>query len=149
MVEETNHTRSEESKASKNSDDMQDFSDSEDEDVFQDANSDVMIWTKADDEDFKDVFNENKSENLPEHREEDDVPIEFISDNLTPPCEQIYPISHDEDKTLREYIEKQSSLGRIRPTVSPAGAPVFFVEKAVSEEGKPPEKRLVVRAIRV
>ena len=144
VFERTSTLVNEQPKISRDTDDLSELSESDEEGTTPDTTSDPLVWTKADDEHFRDVFDEHNSEKLPEHREQDDVPIEFVLDGATPPCEQVYPISQDEDRTLREYIEKQSSLGRIRPAVSPAGAPVFFVEKGVPEEGKPPEKRLVV-----
>jgi len=38
----------------------------------------------------------------------------------------IYPISEEESKVLKEYIEENLKKGFIRPSESPAGYPVLF-----------------------
>jgi transposase InsO family protein len=63
-----------------------------------------------------------------------------------PPYGQIYHLSQDEDKLLQEYLKDNVEKGFIRKSTSSAGAPIFFVDKGknTKQEGKAPEKRLVV-----
>ena len=104
------------------------------------------VWTQADDAEFEDVFKKTNAGDLPPHRPED-CAIDFVSEDKEPPCDRVYPISHDEDKLLVDYIDEYSKLGFIRPSMSSAGAPIFFVEKEKGKKRlsrKPLEKRLVV-----
>ena len=50
-----------------------------------------------------------------------------------PPYGPIYPLSQRELAALRQYIEENMAAGRIRKSVSPAGAPILFVPKANGE----------------
>ena len=96
--------------------------------------------------DYLDVFSEAKAKELPPHRPYD-CAIELVSEKDNPPCEQIYPLSPDEDKLMQEYISENLACNFIRPSTSSAGASVFFVEKEKGKpkvHGKPPKKRLVV-----
>ncbi len=54
--------------------------------------------------------------------------IELI-DGKQPPWGPIYNLSEKELETLRSYLETQLKQGSIRPSTSPAEAPIFFVPK--------------------
>lgn len=77
--------------------------------------------------DFLDVFDKATSEQLPPHRPYD-CKIELTPGSTTRHG-PIYPMSEVELKALREYIDEQLAKGYIRPSTSPAGAPVFFIKK--------------------
>ena len=51
----------------------------------------------------------------------------------TPPYGPIYPFSQRELAALRQYIEENVAAGRIRKSISPAGAPILFVPKPNGE----------------
>jgi hypothetical protein len=80
---------------------------------------------------YVDVFSKMKSELLPEHRKYD-IPIE-LKEGKTAPWGPIYPLSKLESECLKEYINENLSKGYIRPSKSPAGAPIFFVKKKSGE----------------
>ena len=50
-----------------------------------------------------------------------------VDPHETPPFRPIYPMSEDELQTLKKELTALLNSGRIRPSVSPFGAPVFFV----------------------
>jgi hypothetical protein len=93
---------------------------------------------------FSDVFKEENSKKLPPHRAAD-CAINLLP-NKDPPFGPIYPLSPDEDKLTREYLEEYQRIGFIRKSTSSAGSPIFFVdkEKNIKTPGKVPQKRLVV-----
>ena len=77
--------------------------------------------------DFADVFSKQQACKLAQHR-----PIDLrldTEDGATPPLGPIYSLSPVELATLREYIDDLLSMGFIRPTKSPFGAPVLFIKK--------------------
>lgn len=76
---------------------------------------------------FKDVFADTQAGILPSHKETDHS-IDLIP-NTTPPHGPIYPLSQGELKELRGYLEDSLAKKRIRPSKSPAGAPILFVPK--------------------
>jgi transposase InsO family protein len=61
-------------------------------------------------------------------------PCEGVSHRIEtfgePPHGPIYNLSQRELKALREYLEEATALGYIRPSESPAGAPILFVPKS-------------------
>jgi RNase H-like domain found in reverse transcriptase/Reverse transcriptase (RNA-dependent DNA polymerase) len=78
-------------------------------------------------QEFEDVFSEEGAAALPrdarvEHRIE-------IEAGKQVPFGPIYPLSQKELGTLREYIDTNLATGRIRASLSPAGAPILFVVK--------------------
>ena len=77
--------------------------------------------------DFIDVFSKRKADQLPEHRPYD-LKID-LDDGETPPHGPIYSLSALETKALRVYIDENLRSGFIRPSTSPAGAPILFVKK--------------------
>ena len=73
------------------------------------------------------VFNENPPDPLPEHHGlEHRIELE---ENTKPPWGPIYPLADTELKVLRDYISDALAKGWIRPSTSPAGAPILFVPK--------------------
>ena len=77
--------------------------------------------------DFADVFSKSKAEKLAPHRSYD-LKIE-LEEGAQPPPGRMYSLSPSELRTLREFLDEHLSLGFIRPTSSPHGAPVLFVKK--------------------
>ena len=47
-----------------------------------------------------------------------------------PPWGPVYALSEVELQALREYLDEMLRTGKIRPSKSPAGAPILFVPKA-------------------
>lgn len=76
---------------------------------------------------FRDVFATAPSKTLPPQRATDHT-VDLI-DGESPPFGPIYPLSQTELHELRKYIDENLANGRIRPSKSPAGAPILFVPK--------------------
>jgi hypothetical protein len=53
-----------------------------------------------------------------------------LKDSEQPPWGPIYPLNETELQALREYLKEMLELGNIRPSKSPAVAPIIFVPKA-------------------
>ena len=77
--------------------------------------------------DFLDVFSKQRAEALPPHRAYD-CPIELLP-GAEIPFGRIFPLTEVEQGALKEYIDENLKKGFIRPSTSPAGAGIFFVEK--------------------
>jgi Reverse transcriptase (RNA-dependent DNA polymerase)/RNase H-like domain found in reverse transcriptase len=77
--------------------------------------------------DFVDVFNKRKADTLPSHRPYD-LKID-LEDGASPPIGPMYSLSQSELATLREFIDEHLRIGFIRPSKSPHGAPVLFINK--------------------
>ncbi|CDO72200.1 hypothetical protein BN946_scf184970.g52 [Trametes cinnabarina] len=77
--------------------------------------------------DFKDVFDKESFDELPEHRPWDHA-IELIPGAKLTDC-KVYPLSPEEQKQLDEFLEENLRSGRIRPSKSPMASPFFFVKK--------------------
>ena len=65
---------------------------------------------------------------LPEHTGINDHPIDLLDDKQ-PPYGPIYNLGSVELETLKTYIKANLASGFIRPSKSPAGAPILFVRK--------------------
>ena len=78
--------------------------------------------------DFADVFSPELASELPEHTEINDHAIELVDDRQ-PLYEPIYSLGPVELETLKTYIETNLKNGFIRPSKSPAGAPILFDKK--------------------
>ncbi len=76
--------------------------------------------------DFADVFLPKLAAELPEHTEINDHAIELV-DDWQPPYGPIYSLGPMELKTLKADIK--NNLASIRPSKSPAGAPILFDKK--------------------
>jgi len=76
---------------------------------------------------FADVFSKKEAYKLPPHRHYDHhIPLE---EGAVPPYGPIYPLSPEELKVLREYIQKHLGTQWIRHSQSPCSAPVLFTKK--------------------
>ncbi|CEL62903.1 hypothetical protein RSOLAG1IB_12602 [Rhizoctonia solani AG-1 IB] len=77
---------------------------------------------------FAQVFGEEEFKVLPPHRDYD------IGIELTPEASlfhgPIYGMTDAESRALKEHLDTKVATGKIRPSKSPAGAPVMFVKKA-------------------
>ena len=76
---------------------------------------------------YEKLDSENKAYELPDH-DPDDHAID-LKKGKKPPHEPIYSLSEDELRVLRAYIEKHLVNDFIRPSQSPADAPILFVKK--------------------
>src|ERR1700723_2684943 len=77
--------------------------------------------------DFEDVFNKESFDSLPERRKWDHA-IE-LEREPAPGFRKVYPMTLEEQAELDAFLEEALATGRIRPSKSPIGAPVFFVKK--------------------
>jgi transposase InsO family protein len=75
---------------------------------------------------LKKVFSKEAAEQLPMHGPQDHA-IEL--DGGSPTFGPLYNLSATELGVLREYIDENLAKGFIRPSSSPAGAPILFVKK--------------------
>lgn len=80
---------------------------------------------------FKDVFRSSLPQELPPKRSVDHKIETNPEANI--PNRGLYRLSPDELRATREYIAENLKNGRIRPSKSPYGAPLFFAKQA----GKP------------
>ena len=77
--------------------------------------------------DFADVFAQGEADILPPHRPYDhSINLE---PNTNPPYGPIYSLSETELHALRNYLDDNLRKGFIRPSNSPAGAPILFAKK--------------------
>ena len=79
--------------------------------------------------DFVDVFSPDLASELPEHTGINDHAIELVK-GQQPPYGPIYSLGPVELETLKAYIETNLANGFIRPSKSPAGAPILFDRKS-------------------
>ena len=79
--------------------------------------------------DFADVFSADLASELPEHTGINDHAIELV-EGQQPPYGPIYSLGPVELETLKAYIETNLANGFIRPSKSPAGAPILFDRKS-------------------
>ena len=78
--------------------------------------------------DFVNVFSLKLTLELPEHIGINDYAIKLV-DDWQPPYGPIYSLEPVELETLKTYIETNLKNGFIRPSKSPAGAPILFDKK--------------------
>ncbi|KAB5587664.1 Retrotransposable element Tf2 [Ceratobasidium theobromae] len=79
-------------------------------------------------QEFTQVFGEEFFTTLPPHRPYDcEIPLEEGKDV---PYGPIYPMTPAESLALKEQLDSELAAGKIRPSTSPAGAPVMFVKRA-------------------
>ena len=76
---------------------------------------------------FEIVFSETDIP-LPEHRGRLDHEIK-LEEGFKPKKGSIYLLSPKEREELNEFLNENLACGKIRPSVSPQAAPVFFVTK--------------------
>ena len=78
--------------------------------------------------DFEDVFSKESVAILSEHTEINTHAID-LEEGKQPPYGPIYSLGPVELETLKTYIETNLANGFIRPSKSPAGAPILFDKK--------------------
>ena len=78
--------------------------------------------------DFADIFSPDLASELSEHTGINDHAIELV-EVQQPPYGLIYSLEPVELETLKAYIETILANGFIRPSKSPAGAPILFDQK--------------------
>jgi hypothetical protein len=76
---------------------------------------------------FEDCFDPKRAEMLPEHGDADHA-IELLP-GTEPPYGPLYALSEKELHVLRDYLLENLASGRVRESISQAGAPVLFVPK--------------------
>ena len=79
---------------------------------------------------FEDVFQEELPPGLPPKREVDHEIVTI--EGSKPPHRPLYQLSPVELSAMKDYVQKLLDTGKIRPSKSPYGAPLFFVK----EKGK-------------
>ena len=79
--------------------------------------------------DFADVFSPDLASELPEYTGINNHTIELV-EGQQPPYGPIYSLGPVELETLKAYIETNLANGFIRPSKSPAGAPILFDRKS-------------------
>ena len=77
--------------------------------------------------DYKSVYNRQYSDEIPPHLSFDHA-IDMV-ERKEPPWGPIYTLSEKELQVLREYLDTMPKSGKIRPSKSPANAPILFVPK--------------------
>jgi len=78
--------------------------------------------------DFVRIFGKEAQAALPAHGEQD-MTID-LEPGKQPPSGKLYPLSPDELKLLKEYLDEMLKNGKIRPSKSSATAPIFFAKQA-------------------
>ena len=78
--------------------------------------------------DFADVFSPDLATEFPEHTEINTHAID-LEESKQPPYGPIYSLGPVELETLKTYIETNLANDFIRPSKSPAGAPILFDKK--------------------
>ena len=76
---------------------------------------------------YKDVFSKDAFDKLPA-RKPWDHGIELLP-GAEPQSSRTFPLSPLEQKELDKFLQENLRSGRIRPSKSPFGAPVFFIKK--------------------
>ncbi|KAH9274024.1 hypothetical protein BASA83_003665 [Batrachochytrium salamandrivorans] len=95
---------------------------------FLDASPDSNSSVPADIfKEFTSVFSKKQSEKLPIHREFD-CTIDLVP-NAAPHHGKIYQLTREEDKVMQDWITENLAKGFIRNSLSPHGAPCFFVKQ--------------------
>ena len=79
--------------------------------------------------DFADIFYPDLASDLPKHTGINNDVIELV-DGQQPPYGAIYSLGPMELETLKTYIETNLANGFIRPSKSPAVAPILFNRKS-------------------
>ena len=80
--------------------------------------------------DFADVFSPDLASKLPKHTGINNHAIKLVDGCQQPPYRLIYNLEPVELETLKAYIETNPANGFIRPSKSPAGAPILFDQKS-------------------
>jgi transposase InsO family protein len=73
------------------------------------------------------IMTKEAADRLPDHRPYDHA-ID-LKEGETPPWGPVYALNETELETLREWLKEMLKTGKIRPSKSPAAAPILFVPK--------------------
>lgn len=103
----------------------------DDDSIYNMEISEIVQKIPAEYKDLASVFLKNESKLLPQHRKFD-IAIDILENKIVP-WGPIYPLAKPELTALRTYLDKNIEKGYIRPSSSPAGAPIFFVKKKSGE----------------
>jgi hypothetical protein len=76
---------------------------------------------------FRDIFSKESFDKLPNKKPWDHA-IELKPGSL-PHSAKLYPLSPNEQEELDVFLDENLKSGRIRPSKSPMGSPVFFIKK--------------------
>src|SRR5258707_439771 len=76
--------------------------------------------------DFRDIFSKEAFDELPPWKVWDHA-IDLSPGTV--PCSWTFPLSPAEQKELDDFLQENLANGRICPSKSPMGAPVFFIKK--------------------
>ena len=81
-------------------------------------------------QDFLDVFDRDKADELPPHRSYDHK-LEFIddADKSKLPRSRIYPMSGHKLEQVKQYLDEHLKKGFIIPSKAPFASPILFAEK--------------------
>jgi len=82
--------------------------------------------------DHQNIFSKERSNRLPEHKSWD-LEINIKEGQALPKPRKAFTMSPKELKALKEVIEQELNLGRIRSSQSETAAPVFFIK--MKDEG--------------
>ena len=85
----------------------------------------ISVFTEY--SDIANIFSPKLASKLFKHTGINDHTIELV-DNWKPPYRPIYSLGIVELKTLKTYIETNLANGFIKPSKSPAGAPIFLIK---------------------
>jgi hypothetical protein len=89
--------------------------------------TDPSVLVPSEYHDFLDVFDKKPTEILPPRSSYDhQIPI---TPNTDIPMSRLYPLSASKLKSLADYLQDNLKKGHIRPSSSPAAAPILFVKK--------------------
>ena len=92
--------------------------------------NEAPTWIFIEYSDFIDIFFPELASELSEHTGINDHAIELVNDQQSP-YGPIYSLGPVELKILKTYIKTNLANGFIRPSKSPAKAPIFFDKKLV------------------
>lgn len=96
---------------------------------IEDTHSEFLKYVPWKYAEFEDVFSFKSDINfLPPHRDGIDLKIETPEGKM-PPWGPLYSMSESERQAVADYIEDKLACGHIRPSKSPAGAPVLFTQR--------------------
>lgn len=99
-----------------------------DPDEDPDDIEDILRVVPSEYSEYLDVFSKARAERLPPHRPYDHA-IELLDESDIPAVGPIYSTSSAESQALKTEIDTLLSMGFIRASTAPIGAPVLFVKK--------------------
>ena len=101
----------------------------------QDEELDLKKAVPIEFHEYLDVFSDEKSTRFPKSTPWDHK-IE-LKEGFQPKSSKIYPLTPEEDKMTKEFIDDNLKKGFIRPSKSPMASPFFFVDKKGTAKKRP------------